>query len=184
MTYENDIKALRDKGLSYNEIVKELNCSKSLVCYYIGKNQKPKMMQRQRIRRKKHHPYIRKLEQFSQHELFNSKNSKQINTTKKLLDQKVRTFNMTRRKYETPLFTVEDILEKFGDKPKCYLTGEQLDINQPRTYEFDHIIPRSKGGSNELDNLGICTKQANRAKGIMTKDEFINFCKQVSEFNS
>ncbi len=81
--------------------------------------------------------------------------------------------------YQTPTFTVEDVINKFGENPKCYLTGEQLDIYQPRTYAFDHIIPASRGGLSSIDNLGLCTKQANMAKSDLTPDEFYKLCKKV-----
>jgi 5-methylcytosine-specific restriction endonuclease McrA len=80
-------------------------------------------------------------------------------------------------------FTVKDVIEKFGENPICYLTGEQIDINKPRTYHFDHIIPRSRGGDSSIDNLGICTKRANLAKHDMTPDEFEHLCKRVLEHN-
>lgn len=79
--------------------------------------------------------------------------------------------------------TVDDIIKKFGENPKCYLTGDLIDINKTRTYEFDHIIPKSRGGENTLDNLGICTKTANRIKHDMTPDELINQCKKILEHN-
>jgi 5-methylcytosine-specific restriction endonuclease McrA len=78
-------------------------------------------------------------------------------------------------------FTVQDVKDKLGEHPVCYLTGEQIDINKPNTYQFDHIIPRSRGGQSTLDNLGICTKRANLSKSDMTPDEFFNFCKIVLE---
>lgn len=79
--------------------------------------------------------------------------------------------------------TVDELLKKFGTKPKCYLTGQEIDIYQPKTYEFDHKTPRSRGGNNNIDNLGICIKNANRAKHDMTPDEFINLCKMVAKYN-
>lgn len=83
-----------------------------------------------------------------------------------------------------PLFSVDDVIAKFGDNPSCYLTGQPIDISKPRTYSFDHIIPKSRGGDNSLDNLGLCTKAANQAKNDMTLDEFINSCKQVVKHNT
>ena len=37
----------------------------------------------------------------------------------------------------------------------------------------------SRGGSSELDNLGICTKKANQMKSDMTPDELISMCKLI-----
>ncbi len=77
-------------------------------------------------------------------------------------------------------FTVQDVLDKFGTNPTCYLTGDSIDISKPSSYHFDHIIPKSKGGQSTIDNLGLCTKQANMAKGNMTADEFVNFCRKIA----
>ncbi len=82
-----------------------------------------------------------------------------------------------------PEITADQIISMFNQNPVCYLTGDQIDINKPRTYNFDHIIPRSKGGQNTLDNLGICTKVVNMAKNDMSPDEFFNLCKKVLEYN-
>ena len=40
------ILALRDKGLSYREIVKKLKCSKGLIAYHCSKGQKEKTWDR------------------------------------------------------------------------------------------------------------------------------------------
>ena len=37
---------LRNKGLSYSKIAKQLGCAKSTVCYYLGKDQKEKIKAR------------------------------------------------------------------------------------------------------------------------------------------
>lgn len=37
----------------------------------------------------------------------------------------------------------------------------------------------AEGGSNDLDNLGICTKQANMAKSDLSINELINLCQQI-----
>lgn len=81
------------------------------------------------------------------------------------------------------MFTVDDIVKKFGENPRCYLTGDPIDIYQPQTYHFDHIIPVSRGGSSDISNLGICTNVANQAKHNMTHAEFIDFCRRVIDHN-
>jgi hypothetical protein len=36
----------------------------------------------------------------------------------------------------------------------------------------DHATPLSRGGSHKLDNLIVCSRSGNLAKGIMTQEEF------------
>ena len=46
----------------------------------------------------------------------------------------------------------EFIEDKF--KSKCYLSGREVNLDSASSFHFDHIVPKSKGGTNELDNLG------------------------------
>jgi 5-methylcytosine-specific restriction endonuclease McrA len=172
---------LRSEGLSYNQIAKKLDCSKGSVSYYCGKEQKEKSRLRVIKSRSIQHPYKRKTERFTHNKPKPKQKLNPVNTDKKLIYVKIRGFHMDHKsnKPNDPTFTFEDVVEKFGENPKCYLTGDPIDISKPRTYQFDHIIPRSRGGLNALDNLGICTKQANMSKQDMTRDEFINFCKKI-----
>jgi len=71
------------------------------------------------------------------------------------------------------------VLEYYGEETTCYLSGRHINLSEPRTYHFDHIIPVSKGGKNTLDNLGICIKEANIAKNSLTVDKFIELCQMV-----
>jgi len=50
----------------------------------------------------------------------------------------------------------------FTQGGKCFYCDELLDINEA---SIDHIIPRAKGGKDELDNLVVCCKYANHAFG-------------------
>lgn len=120
---------------------------------------------------------------------FQSKKQKQIQKKEKLsssirarLYSKIHKFQGGKMNEES--FTVDDVINKFGEKPKCYLTGVEIDIYQTTTYHFDHIVPVSKGGDNSINNLGICTKMANMAKTNMTYDEFVELCKKVVEQHS
>ena len=61
---------------------------------------------------------------------------------------------------------------------RCGLTGQLMDI---ATANIDHIIPTSRGGSNELSNLRWTTKAANQAKGNLLDEEFLALCRQVAE---
>lgn len=82
-----------------------------------------------------------------------------------------------------PLLTVENVIAKFGDQPKCYLTGTPIDLSQRDTYALDHIIPLARGGDSSLANCGLTTRQANQAKHDMTKEEFVILCQSVLNAN-
>ena len=43
----------------------------------------------------------------------------------------------------------------------------------PDSATIDHVIPKSKGGSNEASNLVACCSSCNGLKGSMSYDEFI-----------
>lgn len=45
---------------------------------------------------------------------------------------------------------------------------------------MDDIIPLSRGGSHEIDNLWVVEHLVNSAKGTMTVDEFIAMCRDVT----
>lgn len=60
----------------------------------------------------------------------------------------------------------------------CGLTGQPMDI---ATADIDHIVPRSRGGSNDLSNLRWTTRAANQAKGDMLDEELVALCAQVAE---
>lgn len=70
----------------------------------------------------------------------------------------------------------EYLLEKFGRK--CSYCGKQ---NTP--LEVEHIIPKSRGGSNRVDNLCISCHTCNQRKGNQTAEEFgyPNVQKQVKK---
>lgn len=172
---------LDKQGYTRPEIVKLLKCSKSLVCYHLSTGQKEKARIRLNKRRKAN-PLIQKLASFLTVSKIRRVRQPKYNT-KLLLKLKLETFFKEKNKYMKPTFTVDDVLNKIGKNPVCYLTGESIDISKPRTYHFDHIIPRTRGGENTLDNLGLATKQANQAKFNMTHDEFLKFCKQVVDYN-
>lgn len=70
----------------------------------------------------------------------------------------------------------EYLLEKFNRQ--CIYCGKR---NIP--LEVEHIIPKSRGGSNRVDNLGIACRECNESKGNMTAEEFgyPNIYKQVKQ---
>lgn len=182
------ILSLRSNGKTYTEIAEILDCSKGTISYYCGEGQVFKTQTRRRASRAKCHPFKIKIESFFLYRNNDRLQKKQVCNWKSLLKDKVSRFCATKlpgnnKMYNKATFTVEDVITKFGENPKCYLTGKPINIYEPRTYEFDHKMPLSRGGESSLDNLGICTKQANRAKADMTPEEFIELCKQVIKYN-
>ena len=60
----------------------------------------------------------------------------------------------------------------------CPYTGDKLAIGV--NCSLDHIIPRSKGGSNELSNLQWVREYVNDMKGSLDNYEFISICKMIA----
>jgi len=169
---------LRSQGDTYNQIVEKLNCSKSTVAYYCGKDQKAKSRARSDLRRATN-TLVQKIDRFKS----DVRVPKNIIVTSSNSDRKrfkVLDFQRVEAqgaRYRT--FTLKDVEGLVGDKPTCYLSGRAIDLEDPSSFEFDHRLPRSKGGDNSLDNLGIASKEANRAKGDLTEEELILLCADI-----
>lgn len=176
MKHRDSILVLRAQGKTYNEIQQLLGCSKGTISYHCGPGQKHKTRQRNN----KKHPFAVKMWQFQLPSTPFTRGNP-LQSTRVRVWKKVYFFQ---GEINPMKFTLEDVLDKLGDTPTCYLTGQPIDIWKPSTYEFDHIIPRARDGTNDLDNLGVCLKRANRAKQDMTPDEFIDLCKLVVQNNS
>jgi len=174
------IVSLREKGISYRDIEKELRCSRSTVCYHLGDGQKEKSRSRRR-RGRKLNPLQKKADNF--------RNAKHRPKERQLITQswgirlknKCGRFRMDKNKRITTTWNDKDLLEKVGKNPTCYLTGESLDLEDTYNYHTDHIIPKSRGGDNSLENCGLATKIANEMKGDQTVDELIRNCKKLLE---
>ena len=79
------------------------------------------------------------------------------------------------------MFKVQDLIDKIGDNPVCYLTGRPINLEEGRFYHLDHILPKSRGGDNSLENCGLTCKPANQAKTNLTLEEFVQLCREVVE---
>ena len=79
------------------------------------------------------------------------------------------------------MFKVKDLEKKLKDNPYCYLTGSKININESQTYSLDHIVPKSRGGNNSLENCGLTTRMANQMKSNQTVEELIENCKKILE---
>jgi len=54
------------------------------------------------------------------------------------------------------------------DGYRCQYTGERIKESDA---DIDHVIPRSKGGSNSWENLVVCSKEINRMKADRTPEQ-------------
>lgn len=99
-----------------------------------------------------------------------------------LLNKRLMNFKLRKGNFPKQDYTYEDALKKFGLNPMCYISGLPLDYTIDN-YVFDHIVPVSKGGSNELENMGICTYLANRIKYDMSIDKLVKICTTIIEHN-
>lgn len=167
---------LRDRGYSYRQIQNELKCSRGTISFHLGIGQKEKYRIRNNKNRR-NNPLIRKLSCFICRKT-NTSNLSKVNCKiiDKIIYSRIWCFS---GKTKNMNITLEQVKRKIGDNPICYLTGDPIDISKSRSYHFDHIIPSSRGGQNTLENLGICTKEANQAKHDRTLEEFIELCKKV-----
>ena len=69
----------------------------------------------------------------------------------------------------------------YKQRGRCAYTGVKLygDINT----HLDHIIPRTKGGSSEIENLQFVCALVNRMKFNLSHEEFLQTCKMITKNN-
>lgn len=181
---ENKIKELRNKGLTYDAIASELNCSKGTISYHLGVGQKKKAKERQSKVRRTHNErtvdqLIERVRKFNNDPRNESLTTDTKESTPAQIRSKIKTFT---RDGDTP-FTLEDVIHKFGENPVCYLTGDAVDYRVPSSFHFDHVTPKCQGGKNTIDNLQLTTPEANRLKGRMTVEETLDLCEKILRYH-
>lgn len=178
--FQQKIKELRSKGKSYEEIAKEVGCSKSTVSYYLRNKSREKTKQR-RLNRSL---WLRRLNRNLNH--FQSRKQKRTRKMNSDWKEKLRgaISKFISRKGMKEKLGYKDVLNKYNQQTIVvdYISGETIDITKDN-YAFDHIIPVSRGGSNKLDNLAIVSPTTNKVKSDLTKDELLDFCKKILEYN-
>jgi 5-methylcytosine-specific restriction endonuclease McrA len=168
---KDKILKLRFEGKTYNEIVNLVGCSKSTVAYHCGVGQREKSrIRKQRLLSDK----------VIANKLYHFRNK---NVRSKARDFQRRVEHGYLSNKATTNFTVDQALEKLGNNPVCYLSGVKIDLSDTKSYQFDHVLPASKGGSNEIDNLGILCRDVNCMKHDLTVDELINWCKKILRYS-
>ena len=135
---KEQILKLREEGKTYNEIKSILGCSKSTISYYCGEGQKEKTLNRKRKSRK-YNPLLDKIDRFKS----------------RVRDFQRNRVNGTFVEGRTHTLSVENVLNKIGDNPKCYLTGREIDLYNTTSYHLDHIIPLSSADTYE-DVVKLC----------------------------
>lgn len=162
---KDKILELRKQGKTYKEICDTLLCSKGLVSYYCGDDQKEKTRKAQNKRRSGNR-LIQRLEHFR---LRAKDFQRRTRSGLKSISEKN--------------FTTQDVVDKFGMNTVCYLSGKKINMTTDKDFQFDHIIPASKGGTNDLENLGILDREVNIMKQDMLVEDLLEKCKIILEYN-
>lgn len=177
-----DILSLRRQGLSFRAIRKELGCSKATISYHCGANQSEK--KRVAKTNKEMPPLCKKVG------MFKAKCSKEAyrnfrNKIKGFKKKRPSSGKKTRARSHWRVHNIgepydcKDVIDKIGVKPRCYLTGRKIDLNNSQAYSLDHRVPTAKGGSNSLNNLEVSCTEANRAKADLTLNDFYKLCEEI-----
>lgn len=175
---------LRKQGLSYENIAKQVGCCKSTVSYHC-KNQTRVKTSEKRERQRNEEPW----------KFYFSRRVSVFRTRKK---RSVAGYTMCknwRKKFSGAVLRFKkrnDMIENYdylealehvgGVNTHCYLTGLPINIKKD-DYQLDHILPVSKGGTNELSNMAIATIEANQMKGGLTNEELFYWCQKILEHN-
>ena len=175
---KDDILKLRSEGKSYRQIQKILGCSKSTIAYHCDGGK-----ERARVQElvKKRKPICKKVSNFksrcsrANYQIFRAK----LKTFKRKVQGN--RYNKTHALVNSieKNYTCQDVIDKIGNNPRCYLTGKKINLDKPDTYNLDHITPTARGGSNDIENLEICLKEANQAKGELSLDELYELCENI-----
>ena len=169
---------LRKSGKSFKEIAKRLNCSASTVAYYCSPNSKNLSLERNKVSYSWRVKLRRQISDFQSRKIGIGKPNKTQDWNKKFRSA-VSKFKHRKMKSNNKNYTYKDVLNAIGGtKQKCYLTGRPIDLEKDN-YNLDHKIPISKGGTNDISNLGITCPEANASKSDLTIDEYISLCKEV-----
>lgn len=165
---KEQILKLRKEGKTYKQIKEILGCSKGTISFHCGEGQKEKSRKRsEKIRNIK-----------------NNIPNKVCNFIKGAARHKTDRFQKRKGNIYSgeKTFTWNDVIKKFGEETICYLTGEKINLLLDKNYQFDHIIPKTRGGSSTIDNLGILHSTVNQMKGNLLNEELYEWCKKILEF--
>ena len=173
---KEDIIRLRAEGKSMRAIAKTLGCSKSTVSYHCSSGGGEK----KRVKSQRKKPLCKKVNMFKSRctvRGWTKLRGKVKGFKKRIKGEKNRSHWRVNNLSEN--FNCAQVVEKIGENPRCYLTGREIDLNKPKDYNLDHIVPITLGGTNDLSNLGICSAKANHAKAGLSLEDFYSLCEEI-----
>ena len=172
-----EIIKFRNLGYSYTQICEKLNCSKSTVAYWCNDTEKDNVKRR----KLKIEPWVRQL--ISNISKFKARKVSKLNRKSNDWNMKLRSaVKDFCKRSNMKNWGHKELISKFGTKTKCYLTGKDIDITTD-DYNLDHIVPICKGGTGDLDNVGITIPNANASKSGMTLEEYLQLCEDVLRYH-
>jgi 5-methylcytosine-specific restriction endonuclease McrA len=182
---KDQILALRSQNFSYSQIQDTLGCSKGTISYHLGIDQKDKTKQR-RKKYRTNNPGEVKVQGFRNKPPKTRAPEREAAKDGRVRHSYYKVKNFHRRQQNgdckgsvQKTFTFEDVVSKLNGKYVCYLSGRPIDLNDHKSYVFDHIIPVVRGGPNTLDNLGVTCPEANQAKWDMLNEELFRLCSDI-----
>ncbi len=179
---KEQILKLKEEGKSYNEIKAILKCSKGTISYHCGEGQKEKSRNRGRRNKSKNSLISRVSNFMCKTKKAKSYYGKKINSATRDFQRRESYGGHGLSNSKDHSFSVNDVIEKFGEDTICYLSGEKINLIKDNHYCCDHKIPATRGGSNNIDNLGILHKVVNKMKSDLTIDEFIFWCRKICKY--
>lgn len=177
---KEQILKLRQEGKSYKEIQEIIGCSKSTISYHCNIQSKINSNKRARNYRKQGRCLTSILSQ-KRSGITDNRENKRISRAR-LRNHVPKPISYKRHEIKRKnniSWKSKDLLAKIGDNPVCYLTGDSIDLNNGYSYHLDHVVSRYDGGTDELENINIATREANLAKSNLSLDDFLKLCKKV-----
>jgi 5-methylcytosine-specific restriction endonuclease McrA len=77
-------------------------------------------------------------------------------------------------KRQTRIGQLRELWESQGNL--CAISGETI---TPQVAEIDHIMPKSRGGSHQINNLQWLHKVVNRMKHSLLEPELVEWCGRI-----